>query len=269
MKPFRLLLALFALQSIFTTTTNAQSFAPYVCDIPSNGCTNGIFNQGSCDCECIPPFCHDAHGDCTVPSSNCGGNPWKDCTKGINCPWWKNPLRAQSCTTDNVVPKGIWEVYNSEETCCKSEFAFNLGANCYDPALSLSSPTKYPTISLDEYDEYEVIPLRFDISGLPNNVQIPKLRQDMKVVLRRILVRLSEQIDGLKITNIEERGSPANNRLLALRTQQLSSQERALLKDVSLFYNVHVVRSEDGTRFGPLIVSYMRDNFDEVMDEIQ
>ena len=91
----------------------------------------------------------------------------------------------------------------------------------------------------------------------------------MKVVLRRILVRLSEQIDGLKITNIEERGSPANNRLLALRTQQLSSQERALLKDVSLFYNVHVVRSEDGTRFGPLIVSYMRDNFDEVMDEIQ
>ena len=75
----------------------------YVCEIPTSGCSNGMFNQAKCECECLPPFCPDANGDCTIASNNCGGNPWTDCERGRNCPWWANPLKAESCTTGPVV----------------------------------------------------------------------------------------------------------------------------------------------------------------------
>lgn len=70
----------------------------FVCDIPTNGCTNGMFNQALCECHCIPPFCADRNGDCTI-QDDCGEVKWKDCTRGVNCPWYVNVLRAESCTT--------------------------------------------------------------------------------------------------------------------------------------------------------------------------
>ena len=24
---------------------------------------------------------------------------WAQCTRGVNCPWWVNPMKAESCTT--------------------------------------------------------------------------------------------------------------------------------------------------------------------------
>lgn len=71
----------------------------FKCPIPTSGCSNGMFNQAKCECECISPFCPDMNGDCTNPSNNCGGNKWARCTKGVNCPWWSNVLKAESCTT--------------------------------------------------------------------------------------------------------------------------------------------------------------------------
>jgi len=69
----------------------------FLCDVGE--CQNGIFNQGLCKCECIPPYCPGLNGDCTNPSNSCGGNPWNECVKGVNCPWWKNLLKQESCTT--------------------------------------------------------------------------------------------------------------------------------------------------------------------------
>lgn len=71
----------------------------FLCDIPTAGCTNGMFNRDKCECECIPPFCPDWFGDCTNPTGACGGNPWSDCARGVDCPWWVDPLEAESCTT--------------------------------------------------------------------------------------------------------------------------------------------------------------------------
>ena len=87
--------------SYIIPTTNASSIiersTQFNCEIPSNGCTNGMFNQAKCECECIPPFCPDQNGNCFV-ASGCT-NPWKDCTKGINCPWWSLGGDSESCTT--------------------------------------------------------------------------------------------------------------------------------------------------------------------------
>jgi hypothetical protein len=73
----------------------------FLCD--AGVCKNGIYNQALCKCECIPPYCPDLIGDCTNPSNNCGGNPWIECVKGVNCPWWKNLLTQESCTTGSQV----------------------------------------------------------------------------------------------------------------------------------------------------------------------
>jgi len=116
----------------------------FVCDIPTSGCTNGMFNQARCECECIVPFCPDQNGDCTSPSDNCGGNPWEQCTPGVNCPWWQDFSKAESCTTGPDVPLGIWEIYDTKESCCKTNFAYsNICAFQIDAGI----PSHYPTIT--------------------------------------------------------------------------------------------------------------------------
>jgi len=73
------------------------------CEAPSNGCTYGLWNFDKCLCECIQPFCPDANGDCVLPLDNCGGNPWRDCTRGVDCPWWNSLSTAETCNTGNTV----------------------------------------------------------------------------------------------------------------------------------------------------------------------
>jgi hypothetical protein len=73
----------------------------YICDYPSVGCRHGMFNQEKCTCECILPFCPDASGQCSA-AGGCA-DPWEDCERGVNCPWWINLANAESCTTGPVV----------------------------------------------------------------------------------------------------------------------------------------------------------------------
>lgn len=92
--------------------TNGQGTAvvnvpQWTCEIES--CQNGLWNRNECKCECIPPYCVDQLGDCTIPSNNCGGNPWAGCTKGDaalggECPWYPNLMDPQGdCTTGSDV----------------------------------------------------------------------------------------------------------------------------------------------------------------------
>ena len=71
-------------------------------DAVLTNCQNGLFNQEKCACDCIPPYCPDLTGDCTNPSNRCD-NPWTECEKGVDCPWFKNALTMESCATG-------WEV---------------------------------------------------------------------------------------------------------------------------------------------------------------
>jgi hypothetical protein len=71
----------------------------YLCETVD--CVNGMFNQAQCSCECIPPFCPDVYGNCIV-SGTCE-DPWANCERGVNCPWWKSPSKAESCDTGSLV----------------------------------------------------------------------------------------------------------------------------------------------------------------------
>lgn len=82
---------------VATATLAGVVLGQFVCDTPTNGCSNGMFNKQKCECECISPFCPDAGGDCSTPTDDCGGNPWVDCERGVDCPWWIHPMKAEAC----------------------------------------------------------------------------------------------------------------------------------------------------------------------------
>jgi hypothetical protein len=147
------------------------------------------------------------------------------------------------------VPPGLWEIFNSEETCCKAGFPYS--ETCYvEPGTD--SPTKYPTIVSPE-DDYEIVPIRFDVMGLPGNVALGELAQELKTVMTRIILQLAESIQGLKITKVEEKvGGITDNSEGGKR----------------VYYNVYAVRDEK-KKFTPLIIQAIRDSHDEVLKQIQ
>lgn len=257
--------------AIFTTSTSdnannndaAQQRRDQVftCDIPTNGCTNGMFNVDECVCECIPPYCPfpDKYGDCTNPSNACGGNKWLNCERGVNCPWWTNPMKDESCTTGPEVPLELWTIYNTREACCNINHPYS---DVCKAKAEEGPPTKNPTISRPEEDMFEVVPIKFDVMGLPDNLSMRELKDEMTIVLKRILLRLADRIKGMKVSNVEEKVVVQRDLLRKLMRM------RGLEKDVTLYYNVYVIR-DDKKKFGPLIIQAIRDSYSEVIEQVQ
>ena len=98
------------------------------------------------------------------------------------------------------------------------------------------------------------MPIEFQLGGLPKEIKMRELKDEMKTVLQRILVRLAERIEDLKISKIEEKFVPKNRNMQAT-------------KDVSIYFNVYVIRSDE-KRFGPIIISELRDNYGEVREQM-
>ena len=96
---------------------------PLCPDPPSNGCTNGMFVEESCSCVCITPFCHDTMGDCTIPNGSCPSQQLSPtCTSGVDCPWWVNTLKGESCITGNVVRVNLCAVFVCHFCCWRCDF---------------------------------------------------------------------------------------------------------------------------------------------------
>lgn len=156
------------------------------------------------------------------------------------------------------VPQDLWSIFSSREACCNKNFPYS------DVCLlkTASPPTKYPTIEAPDDDNFEIIPIRFDISGLPEQISMRELKDEMKSVLKRMLLRLSEKIEGLQITQIEEVVVLQRERSLR------RADARRYLRSESVYFNVYVVRDDD-RKFGPIVIQYIRDNYDEVIEEIK
>ena len=156
------------------------------------------------------------------------------------------------------VPTGIWEIFSTRKACCNSNFPYSEYCDA-DPEGE--APTKHPTIAMPEDDLYEVIPIKFDINGLPNDISMRELKNEMKSVLKRILLRLTDAISGLKVTEVEER-------VVATRRGRMLVNALRRLRDETIYFNVYVVRDDD-KKFGPLIIQEIRDSYNEVLEQIQ
>lgn len=209
--------------------------------------------------------------------------------RGVDCPWWSNPLKDESCTTGPVVPPDLWIIYNTRKACCNTNFLYSNICDNTPPAEA--APTKYPTISAPLADDFEVIPIKFDLLRVPDDIRIRDLKDEMTIVLKRILIKLAERLPELKITQVEEKavledrkdrnlgkammnmirgggGGEGGGEGRGKKGREKNNNGRGLLQDVTLYFNVFVVRV-DGTRFGPMIIQELRDSYDDVIVQIQ
>mmetsp|Transcript_34059 Transcript_34059/g.69513 ORF Transcript_34059/g.69513 Transcript_34059/m.69513 type:complete len:677 (+) Transcript_34059:234-2264(+) len=249
------------LSTALVSTTSAQQ-----CEAPSSGCTYGMFNYEKCICECIKPYCPDANGDCVVPLDNCGGNPWEDCTRGVNCPWWGSLSSGDMCNTGSRVPAGVWKIFNTREICCGVHAPFSSVCNDKGPNGPVFDPNNPSITPPSGAFGTEDVTLKFALNGLPNDMDIAKLTTNVLATLNYILAQLKEREPDLQVTGINERA--CRGRKLG-QQRQLRMVERELLRDASICYTVEVENRDSGQDYEALLVTEARASSDVVLDEIR
>ena len=152
----------------------------------------------------------------------------------------------------------MWTLYHDKATCCKLRFP---GSTVCMPPTGPEAPPKTPTVMLEDDDIYQIIPLRFDISGLHDGYSVSELKSEMKSVLTRILLELAEDIDGLTIKNVEQGVVNLANTNNAIAIKKVAGEE-------TMYFNVEVLRVED-KEFGPISVNAIRDNYNDLLNKIQ
>ena len=279
---FPTLLFVWCITIIFTVVqAQDDNIGGQFCPIPTAGCQNGMFSQTKCHCECRQPFCPDDFGTCTQKQSGCTENPWANCSPGIDCPWYIRSGGGDKCYTDNDIPPGIYDLYNTQGACC----AFNFPYSEMCTITEEGPPTKHPTIVAPDDDDFEVIPIKFEVMGLPLGITKREIKDEMTTVLKRILLRLADKIEELRISEVEEKVmTPTPNRglLKKIRTKdkqhkQTQQQQEQYLRElqsspslsfVELYFNVHVVRVKN-KKFGPLLIDEMMRSYDEILEQVQ
>jgi len=127
------------------------------------------------------------------------------------------------------------------------------------------NPTKSPTINLPDTPNTIETTLKFALTGLPDNVDVTKLKTNVLEALKVILARLTKRVPDLQVVGISEQ--VCGGRRLAQK-RQLRVLERRL-RDVSVCYTVEVSNSDDGTDYEALIVTEARDSYGVILDEIR
>ena len=176
------------------------------------------------------------------------------------------------------MPDGLWVVYASEEECCSTNFPTS--TTCYIE-MEPAQPTKHPTISLEDEDGQEIIPIQFVAIGIPDDASIGEVKAEMLSALKRILLQLSERIEELKVKNVEEKIMRKTRNLskqketkkmmmlmMPLRTSNHPNHPRALEQNIEIYFDVSVVYNDD-IQFGPIIIEAIRDSYDEIISQIQ
>ena len=161
----------------------------------------------------------------------------------------------------------------------------NAGQIIQVPAANTPRPTKTPTISMPLVPDTEDVTLKFALTGLPNDVEITKLKENVLDAIKMILAKMIKRVPSLQVTQINERVC-RGRRLLRRRStvynneqpipsrhnEQLKSKSVGVerkLKDVSVCYVIEVVNDDSGQDYEPLIVTEVRDSYEVILDEIR
>jgi hypothetical protein len=157
------------------------------------------------------------------------------------------------------IPAGLWNVYSSVEDCCAVNFPFS---DVCIPQDKSASPTKYPTINVVE-SSIETVPLRFGVEGLPDDVNMRELKDEMRSVLMTIITMLAKNIPDMKLSSIEER--VARRRLGNDKKEDDESITRELLRNSEVLFDVNFIRVE-GKKFGPLLIQGIKDSMADIQN---
>ena len=108
----------------------------------------------------------------------------------------------------------------------------------------------------------------------PNErVNVKSLREEIGNVLRKILVQLSENIDGLQLFKVEEHPMVGNNRKLVVdslvrRRGHNTNHQFVNSITATLYFDVYV-EWNGGQQFGQIVIDEMQERYVEIVDQIQ
>ena len=239
------------------------------CDLPSVDCVYGLWSSPSCGCECIPPYCRDGSGACTLPNG-CVGRPWGECAVGVDCPWWDaddddSGGDPRYCDTGPDVPAGVWVVHATLGGCCAAHHpgsaACGAGPAAATVGVDADAPDDGDDDDGDDDDPFEYVTIKFTVGDLPAEVvgaeDAGDLKAEMLFVMRWALTNLSERVEILKVTSIEE-----DLVLTVMPTTAAAGGEDGAF---SVYYDVTVVRHPTES-LGKIIIAGLRDMYPEIME---
>lgn len=128
------------------------------------------------------------------------------------------------------------------------------------------APTIAPSIS-----PFELVPIKFDVVGLPIDVTSEQMSNEGLVAVNRITLLLGDLIDGLEVMEVKIGGEEGSNATTTTADDATTvrRRRRRRLKDETMMYDVYVARDESGILFGPIIAETMKDNYNEIWKAIR
>ncbi|KAL7465726.1 hypothetical protein ACHAXS_006046, partial [Conticribra weissflogii] len=189
------------------------------------------------------------------------------------------------------VPHGIWDIFHTREDCCRINYPYSSVCNPYtENEIEVTDPpTPYPTLSTPEVSDEEKFFIELRGSGLPFTVSISELREDMHRAIKRTLLLLAERYPNLKILSVELRNGRIVSSVSDSTNQNENTPERSIRRQVKMGYQVTgdpssqervlqrnpfdivfdvTVLRREGLEWGPIIVEYIKDNGEKIVNDI-
>lgn len=114
-----------------------------------------------------------------------------------NCPWFLDDSVPESCTTGSQLPQGLLEIFQTRNACCFVNFPYS--NTCPEET---NPPTAKPAPKND--NPFQEIPLKLGLTDIPNDFDSRALKDELLLILKKVVVELAERMDDLRITKIEE-----------------------------------------------------------------
>jgi len=228
-------------------------------------CANGgLYDEDLCVCLCIPPFSVDGEGDCTAVGESWMESPFKECDVNDNddCPWWSDPLRLEHCDSGSEIPEGVSVVDWTREECCERHYPGSKFCNGNGSSAAAVGGGGSGSASDDNLDlsMFEVIPVKFSISNLPDEIDIPNLKEQVRTALKDFLLELAIRFTGaadLGVSSVKE-----TTRFWGFEG------EMNQVGGMDVYYDVRVIR-EPEQEFGPTIIEEVIDSYEDIVKDIQ
>ena len=103
-----------------------------------------------------------------------------------------------------------------------------------------------------------MIPLKLSLTDIPAEFDARALKDELLLILKRVVVELADRMDNLRITKVEED--------FARNTGVVSEDQRDASLDI--FFKITVVRIE-GVDFPTILITWIRDSYDDVVGMIR
>ena len=222
-------------------------------------CSNGLYSDSLCKCVCVPSFTLDDGGDCTVPiAAGSSENAFESCEMSGDCPWWSDPLRLEKCDTGGEIPDDVTQVYWTKEECCERHHPGSKFCNGGGTAGGGDDDAENDV----DLSMFELIPIKFSISNVPDDVDVLDLKEQVRIVLKDFLLELAGRFTGaadLGVSSVRE-----TKRFQVLEGGSNQNQ----LGIVHAYYDVKVIREPDQD-FAPAIIEEVVNSHMDIVKDIQ